>query len=156
EEGIGFVPAHVEWMYLKEGWVVEFERPNPRGPWKLGRSSARLSYRPDLVERDRVRLGLSSVPEDQSSASLTDRQGDILGQQDEREMLAEATRRGDIDERADNDIVTHSIRTDLRGKNLLQQKQQGLVKFRQAYEKGSERFVLPGLAKPPFWYVFDV
>lgn len=156
EEGVGYVPAHAEWLYLDEKWVAEFERPNPRGPWKLGRSSARLSFRPDLVGRDKVRLGYTSIPAEQRGASDYERMNDIIGLQDDRELLAQSIRDNELDERSDRDIVMHTSRTDLRAKNLLQKKREGLVRFRAQYDKGADRFALPGTAPNPLWYVFDV
>jgi GWxTD domain-containing protein len=156
EEGVGFTPAHQEWLYLQERWVVEFERPNPRGPWKLGRSSARVSYQPDLVARDRERLGYGGIPSDQRGAGDDERMGDVIGFQEERELLAQDIENNEIDAHADRDMITHNIRTDMRAKDLIRRRKEGLVRFSKQYEHGGERFTLPGTAKPPLWYVFDV
>jgi GWxTD domain-containing protein len=156
EEGLGYVPARAEWLYLDEKWVVQFERPNPRVAWKLGRSSARLSFRPDLVSHDKVRLGYSSIPGEAKGAGDYERMGDIIGFQEDRELLAEAVARGDLDERLDRDILTHGVRTDLRARELLRKRQEGLVRFRKAFDAGSDRFEMRGKAKPALWYVFDV
>ncbi len=156
EAGVGFTPAHQEWLYLRERWVVEFERPNPRGPWKLGRSSARLSYQPDLVARDRARLGYSGVPAEERGPGDYERMGDVIGLQEERELLAQGIRDNEIDANADRDMITHNIRTGMRAKDLLRRRKEALVRFRKEYEHGGERFLLPGTAKPPLWYVFDV
>ena len=156
EEGVGYIPAHAEWLYLAEKWVVEFERPNPRRPWTLGHSSARLSQRPDLVGRDKLRLGYTSLPNEARGASDYERMNDIIGLQDDRELLAQSTRDNPSDEGLNRDIVTHTSRTDLRAKNLLEKKRQGVVRFRAEYEKGADRFALPGAAPNPLWYVFDV
>jgi GWxTD domain-containing protein len=156
EEGLGYVPARAEWLYLDERWVVEFERPNPRAAWKLGRSSARLSHRPDLVSADKTRLGYGGIPGEMRGAGDYERMGDIIGFQEDRELLAAAIARGDLDERLDRDIVTHSVRTDLRARDLLRKRQEGLVRFRKAFDDGNDRFEMPGRAKPALWYVFDV
>jgi GWxTD domain-containing protein len=152
EEGLGFVPGHLEWLYLRERWVVEFERPNPRGPWHLGKSSATLSYRPDLVARDRQRLGYD-VQNELPTPSAYEREGDLLGLADERTLLAKG---GMSAERLDNDIVQHEIRTDLRAKELLQKRTDGLMRFRKEYAAGHERFSVEGAPKAQLWYVFDV
>lgn len=152
EEGVGFVPAQLQWLYLQERWVVEFERPNPRGPWRLGRSSAKLSYRPDLVARDRERLGYDAAAE-LPTPSAYERESDLLGFADERTLLAQG---GMGSERLDKEIVQHEIRTDLRAKELLQKRTDGLMRFRKEYGAGHERFSVTGKAKPQLWYVFDV
>jgi len=156
EEGIGYVPAKAEWLYLDEKWVVQFERPNPRVAWKLGRSSARLSFRPDLVSRDKVRLGYNSIPGEAKGASDYERMGDVVGFQEDRELLTESIARGDLDERLDRDIIMHGVRTDMRARELLRKRQEGVVRFRKAFDDGTDRFEMPGKAKPPLWYVFDV
>ena len=156
EEGVGYVPARAEWLYLDERWVVEFERPNPRAAWKLGRSSARLSHRPDLVSADKTRLGYAGIPGEMRGASDYERMGDIVGFQEDRELLAEAIARGDLDQRLDRDIISHTVRTDLRARDLLRKRKEGVVRFRKAFDDGSDRFEMPGRAKPALWYVFDV
>jgi GWxTD domain-containing protein len=148
EEGVGFVPSHQEWLYLDERWVVEFEQPRPQGPWVLGRSSARLSHRPDLVERDKRRLGMTGKP---MAASDYEALGDVLGLQDDRTLLAE----GDF-EGQDRSITAHEVRTDLRARNLLRKRREALVRAQHQIETGGERFVLRGQAKRSIWYVFDV
>jgi GWxTD domain-containing protein len=60
EDGLGFVPAHQEWLYLRERWVVEFEcrtrvgrgswdgpRPSsPTGPiWSRGTATGSVTIR---------------------------------------------------------------------------------------------------------------
>lgn len=156
DEGVGYTPAHAEWLYLDDKWVAEFERPNPRGPWKLGRSSARLSYQPDLVGRDKYRLGYTGVPVDERGAGDYDRMSDLIGLQDDRELLAQNERDYEGNDRLDREIVMHTSRTDMRAKELLQKRKEGLVRFRTQYEKGGDRFALPGTAPNPLWYVFDV
>lgn len=148
EEGLGFVPGRQDWLYLGERWLVEFERPNPRGPWRLGRSSARLSWRPDLVSRDKARLGVKPgglYPSDRERA------GDLIGQQEDRTRLAQGDYEGMRDE-----FVQHEIRTDLRAKELLRKRQESLVRFRKQYETSGERFVLEGRPPKLLWYFFDV
>jgi GWxTD domain-containing protein len=150
EEGSGFVPAREEWLYFQEKWVVQFERPNPRGPWKLGSSSARLSSRPDIKQRDLYALGIH--PHQADDALAKERLGDVIGNEEERTLLAE---RGGWDGH-DPEALQHELRTDLRAKDLLRQKKDAVVRFRDYYEKGGERFGLHGEPKAPLWYVFDV
>jgi GWxTD domain-containing protein len=153
EEGLGFVPGHALWMYFTEKWVVEFERPNPKGAWKLGRSSARLSYRPDLVARDRERLGYDPSKEN-PVPSTYDRASDIIGFAEDRLLVNQDPM---AYETASADQLRHEIRTDLRAHELLRKKEEALVRFREQYEKGgNDRFTLPGSAPSPLWYVFDV
>lgn len=152
EDGLGFVPAHQEWIYLQEKWVVEFERPNPRGPWKLGRSSAKLSYRPDLVARDRNRLGYNPALEPPSPSNY-DRAADIIGFQEDRILIAQDPM---ANENIPQEVLRHELRTDFRTRELMRKKQEALVRFQQSYEQGAERFTLPGKAPKRFWYVFDV
>ena len=151
EDGLGFVPAQEQWLYLAEKWVVQFERPNPRGPWKLGRSSARLSYRPDLVARDRDRLGYDPSQE-LPTASNYDRASDLIGFEEDRLLIAQDP----LSDRLDEDLLRHETRTAFQARELMRKKQEGLVRFQQTYEAGAERFLLPGKAPKRLWYVFDV
>ncbi len=149
-EGVGYVPAWQEWLYLDEEWVAEFERPNPRGPWVLGRSSQPLSHRPDLVQEDRRRLGYRE--DDRFYADRRDRRGDAIGFQEERRLMQEKG----LDERLNPEIVEHEVRTDLRARELLRKRQEAIVAFTQEIESGSDRFVLRGQPQKSIWYVFDV
>jgi len=149
EEGAGFVPARQQWLYLDEGWLVAFERPNPRGPWQLGRASTPLSSRPDISERDMKRLGITTRYAE--SALEKERASDLIGTAEDRTLLAEGDYEG-----VDPQVVQHEVRTDLRARALLRQRTRALAAFRQQLETGSERFLLPGAAPEPLWYVFDV
>lgn len=151
EEGLGFVPARQEWLYLNEKWVVEFERPNPRGPWRLGRSSAKRSQRPDLVERDKGRLWYNPDPDAPRGPEFYEQVGDIIGFQDDRTLLAEGDYEG-----LDAATIRHSVSTDLRARNLLKRRSEAVVNFRKQYESGGERFLIHGKSKQPLWYVFDI
>ncbi|MFQ5598988.1 MAG: GWxTD domain-containing protein [Candidatus Krumholzibacteriia bacterium] len=148
--GLGYVPARQDWLFFDEEWVAQFERPNPRGPWVLGRSSPTLSSRPDIVEEDKRRLGYDDG--DLAYASGREREGDLLGLRDERTLLAEK----DLDERLSPEIVEHEIRTDLRARELLRKRQDAISAFTKEFEQGNDRFVLRGEPKPSIWYVFDV
>lgn len=152
EDGRGFVPAQLDWLYLRERWVVEFEKPNPKGPWRLGRSSAKLSYRPDLVARDLNRLGYDPATQ-LPTADAYDRANDLLGFADERTLLLQG---GMSTENLDNDIIQHETRTDLRAKELLRKRDDGLMRFRKEYAAGHERFTVTGESPRQLWFVFDV
>lgn len=153
EDGLGFVPARQQWLYLDDKWVVEFERPNPKGGWILGRSSARISYRPDLVARDRERLGYDPSSEPPTASSY-ERAGDIIGFQEDREMVNDADDM--IADHIDDAVLRHEVRTNFRARDLLRREQESLARFRKQYEAGGERFVVPGKARNSLWYVFDV
>ena len=150
QEGMGYVPAHADWLYLDEKWVAEFERPSPRGPWVLGRATGPVSQRPDEIRDDKRRLGYDS--EDLLYAGGRDRAGDLIGLQDERTLLAQKG----LDEHLSPDIVEHEVRTDLRARELLRQRELAIWSFAKAFESGQERFVRPGKPPRPLWYVFDV
>jgi len=155
EQGVGYVPASADWLYLRERWVVAFERPQPRGPWTLGRASSRLSWRPDMVARDKRRLwatGSGNLPApDEIGPGEVDQRGDLIGFMDDRELLASGDYEG-----LDNAIVAHGVRTDRRARDLLAKRKDALVRFRQKYESRGERFVQYGNPTKPLWFVFDV
>jgi len=157
EDGVGYIPARADWLYLRERWVVAFERPSPRGPWTLGRGSNRLSWRPDLVARDKRRLwstSSGSLPgPDEIGPDIVERRSDYFGFVEDRELLEE----GDYDYGSiDNAIVSHEVRTNMRARDLLRKKKEAIVRFQQQYESRGERFVMYGNPIKPLWYVFDV
>lgn len=149
--GLGYVPSRQDWLYVQQGWIAQFERPNPRGPWLLGKSSATLSYRPDIEQEDRARLGLTD-PETAGLNSTRERASDIIGQQEERLLLAAK----DPDRLLPNQISTHEVRTDLRARDLLRKRSEAIWSFSQAIERGTDRFELGGPERSAIWYVFDV
>jgi GWxTD domain-containing protein len=151
EDGRGFVPGRQDWLYLDDKWVAQFERPNPKGPWKLGRSSARLSYRPDLVSRDRQRLGYDPSLEP-PTPSNRDRASDLISFNEDRARVAEDP----LYERYDAELLRHEVRTDFRSRDLLRRKDEALLAFTKQYESGGERFTIEGTPRQPLWYVFDV
>jgi GWxTD domain-containing protein len=155
EQGVGYVAANSDWLYTRERWVVAFERPNPRGPWKLGRSSTRLSWRPDLVARDKRRLwatGSGNLPAfDEIGPDVVEQRSDLFGFMQDRELLAAGDYEG-----LDNAIVAHGVRTDLRARDLLAKRKEALVRFQQKFESRGERFVQYGEPIKPLWFVFDV
>jgi len=155
EQGVGYMPASADWLYLSERWVVAFERPQPRGPWTLGRASSRLSWRPDLVARDKRRLwatGSGNLPApDEVGPRVVDQRSDLLGFIEDRELLAAGDYEG-----LDNAIIAHGVRTDRRARELLAKRKDALVRFRQTYESRGERFVQYGTPTKPLWFVFDV
>ena len=156
--GLGYVAALQDWLYFAEGWIAQFERPTPKGAWLLGKSSATLSYRPDVVSEDRARLGYTAASDPTmpdlsgSLPSARERESDNIGEQDERILLEQS----DPDRALPAAVSTHEIRTDLRAKELLGKRRESVQSFSQAIESGGERFLLAGPDVRPFWYVFDV
>lgn len=155
EQGVGFIAARADWLYLSERWVVAFERPNPRGPWTLGRGSNRLSWRPDMVARDKRRLWATSsgsLPAaDEIGPNVVEQRSDLFGFMEDRELLEEGDYEG-----LSNAITAHGVRTDMRARDLLKKKKEAMVRFQQQYESRGERFVMYGNPTKPLWYVFDV
>jgi GWxTD domain-containing protein len=150
-EGPGFIPAREDWLYLDEEWVAQFEQPNPKGPFVYGRSSQDLSYRPDIVREDRRRLGYDN-PMDALTAEGRDRQGDIIGLQDERRLMQQK----DPERMLSDDVIEMEVRSDLRAKELLRKEQEAIQAFSKEVESGSDRFIIEGPPRRNIWYVFDV
>jgi GWxTD domain-containing protein len=150
-EGPGFIPAREDWLYLDEEWVAQFEQPNPRGPFVFGRSSQDLSYRPDIVREDRRRLGYDE-PMDYLTAEGRDRQGDIIGLQDERRIMQAK----DPERLLNDDVMEAEVRSDLRAKELLRKEQLAVQAFSKEVEAGNDHFFIEGPARRNLWYVFDV
>jgi GWxTD domain-containing protein len=150
-EGTGYIPAREDWLYLDEEWVAQFERPSPRGPWVYGRSSQHLSHRPDLVREDRKRLGYDD-PLASSTAEGRDRQGDLLGFEDERSLMLQK----DPDRLLNDDLIENAVRSDLRAQELLRKEKLAIQMFDKQVESGDDRFVMEGTEKRFLWYVIDV
>lgn len=150
QPGLGYVPAREDWLYLDEGWVAAFEQPNPRGPWLLG-APLRLSRRPDIVRDDLERLGYSQM--DLRTASGRERASDLLGQDEERRILAQ---KGLDDSPQPAEIIEAEVRGDLRARELLRRRDESVWAFEKEHKAGRDRFWLPGEAPPRLWYVFDV
>ncbi|UCE02888.1 MAG: GWxTD domain-containing protein [Candidatus Latescibacterota bacterium] len=150
-EGVGFIPGWEDWLYLDEKWVAQFERPNPKGPWKFGRSSMPLSSRPDIVSREKYQLGYS--PEDLDHADGRDRESDLIGLQEERRLLHQKDL---ANAHLSPEIVEHEIRNDLRARELLRKRDEAIWAFSKELEAGNDRFVLRGEPQRSIWYVFDV
>ena len=147
--GVGYLPARMDWLYLEEKWVAAFERPNPRGPWVLG-SPTRLSRRPDEVREDLKRLGYADA--DMRSPSGRDRASDLLGQDEERRILAQ---KGLEDSPLSHEIIEHEVRNDFRTRELLRKRDEAVWAFTKEHEAGRQRFWMQGEAPPRLWYVFD-
>ncbi len=149
-QGLGYVPARQDWLYIDEAWVAAFERPKPRGPWVLG-APVRLSRRPDLVREELQRLGFADT--DQRTASGRDRKSDLLGQDEERRILAQ---KGLEDSQLDPEIIEHEVRNDFRAREMLRKRDEAVWAFQKEYAAGRDRFWLQGEPRPRLWFVFDV
>ena len=94
------------------------------------------------------RLGLIEPPD---TPSERDRWSDLIGQQEDRMLLASGDYEG-----LSPEIVQHELRTDMRARRLLQKRQEAVIDFRKQVETRGERFVMRGEPRDPLWYVFDV
>ncbi|HZL84517.1 MAG TPA: GWxTD domain-containing protein [Candidatus Krumholzibacteria bacterium] len=150
EHGLGYVPARQDWLYIDEAWVAAFERPKPRGPWVLG-APVRLSRRPDVVRDELRRLGFAAT--DQHTASGRDRKSDLLGQDEERRILAQKDLQ---DSQLDPEIIEHEVRNDFRAREMLRKRDEAVWAFQKEYDAGRDRFWMQGEPRPRLWFVFDV
>jgi GWxTD domain-containing protein len=150
EHGIGYVPAKQDWLFFDEKWVAPFERPNPKGPWVLGRPN-RLSYRPDVVQDELEMLGYHDL--DMGAADDRDRAADLLGQEEERRILAQKDLR---DSGLSPEVIEAEVRGDLRAKEVLRKRDEAVWNFTKQFEAGKDRFFIEGEGPRWIWYVFDV